>query len=287
MLRAEDGAGHARGLVDYLGFRTGPVIEIADNFMGCQQKSGAQTGAFVGGNGGWYTTGTTNSSSGYGANLGYQGGGAEVLSLSGSRTSSDSIGLFNLAVYNALTTALAPFSGLDGTVTVFEWAFTFGAAYTNANLFMGIATGSALNTGFTLPVSGVQAGVRYSLSGGDTSLNLVAGTASTVANVPTGISLPGVEHADEMPTRDPPCGYSVRRHRSALHQWRADVDDDHPDRHDEHAVRVPVCPRVDGHGRRDQHVPAVLEDVRHAVGHAHGRRAFQRRVAATHRTRSR
>jgi hypothetical protein len=191
LFRAEDGAGGARGIVDYLGFRTGPVIEVVDNFLGVQQKSGAQSAAYVGGNGGWYTTGTTNSSSGYGGNLPYAGGGAQKLTLSSSRTNSDYVGLYNLSPYNGLTGAASPYDVLDNSVTVFEWAFAFDSVYSNANLFMGLVAGSTLATGPASPTAGiVQAGIRYSLLGGDTSLVFISGNSGVVADPPTLITLP-------------------------------------------------------------------------------------------------
>jgi hypothetical protein len=194
LFRAEDGAGGARGLTDYLGFRTGPVFELADNFMGTQQKSGAQSGAFIGGNGGWYLYSTSAGSEDYLSALPYQGGSALPLSLSAARTSSDYISLYNQGVYNAWTAAAAPYNVLDQTVTVFEWAFTFSGSYTGVDWFSGVVAG--LDGSITVDPTVVgstplRAGLRYAPSLGDTSLCFVSSSGgSSPAVVATGIAVP-------------------------------------------------------------------------------------------------
>lgn len=186
--RAQASDGTARSTTDWLGFRTGPVIETIDSFMGMKAAvSGVQAAVSFGGAAGWVVTSTTNTSTGRVGALGNSGmfpGGACQLLLKSARTSADSIILSSNLFYNAFSATT--FSGVDcsiakAVVTVFEWGFAvgyLGANNTSADWFMGLGTDAATNP---LTTAGyMTAALRFApTQNSDTTIQFVTGDGTT------------------------------------------------------------------------------------------------------------
>jgi hypothetical protein len=188
----------ARSIVDYLGFRTGPVIETVDSTMGIKGFSGVQSAAFLGGVAGWSVTSTTNSSGvrqGGLANAGCFPGGVYELSLTSARTSSDSI-LFGTPLFYNTYSGTGLFGSADPriadyVVTPIEWAFALGDSGSNsanADWFMGLGTDLA-TIPFTSPSTYITAALRYApTANGDTTINLITSDGTTQHTVNTGLT---------------------------------------------------------------------------------------------------
>lgn len=191
--RAEDGHGHARSLVDYLGYRTGPVIEVCDSLIGLGSTTGATSGPIAGGLLGWSVTGSTHTKTGhYGPTQLAQlhnswPTGAWVQELTSSRTSSDSIYAFTSPFISGFDDGVAG-SPLSSSVAVFEWAVGADNSITSTEWFQGaIFLGTAVSP---ITTTTLKAGLRWAPSTkGDTSMMLVTCDATTENAVSTGIAL--------------------------------------------------------------------------------------------------
>ena len=193
--RATDGT--CRSNTDYLGFRTGPVVETIDSFMGVTAAViGARSAVFIGGAAGWTVTSTANTVTGKGGVLGSGGafpGGTLRAGFSTGRAGGNSIilstGLF-YNVFSGTTYVGVDVSVTSKIVTVIEWAFVAGQAgvsNTNLDWFMGLGADAATNP---LTTAGyMTAALRFAPSNNsDATMKLVTGDGTTQNVVDTGIA---------------------------------------------------------------------------------------------------
>jgi hypothetical protein len=185
LLRAQAGDGAARSLVDYLGFRTGPVLEIYDNFLGWNNG---------GGPGGWAVNKTANTAVDrngtiQGTNLiGLWPTGALRLELNASRTNTDTIGIYTPFLYNGSDSGVTSYL-INQCVHVFEWAFCFHGVLTSTDSYMGLISSVAPGNPITAAAV-MRAALRYAPGAkSDTHLVLVTNSSSGADSVvDTGIT---------------------------------------------------------------------------------------------------
>lgn len=191
--RTADIAGHARSIVDYLGYRTGPVLEIWDSLIGIGATNGAASGPVAGGLLGWSVTASTHTTTGhYGPTQSSQLSGkwptgAWNLEMTSSRTSSDAIYAFSAPFISGYDDGVTS-SGFSSSISVCEWPFLQNNTLVDAEWFQGaIFLGTATSP---ITTTTLKAGLRWApTTKGDTVLMLVTCDGTTENAVPTSIAL--------------------------------------------------------------------------------------------------
>lgn len=184
LLRFEASDGTARSLVDYLGFRAGPVWEISDKFASFSSSVTTPQGAP-----GWTFISTTNTDLSY---CGRTGGlaaanwvaGALRLNLNASRTNTDGITLASKPFFNLNNTA-SDISRKCVTVVEFSFAFRNTVAATGGDYYLGLSNSGSNQLATTTPRVG---GIRWAPSfRSDTTLQFDSSDGTNESVVDTGI----------------------------------------------------------------------------------------------------
>jgi hypothetical protein len=190
LLRTQATDGTARSLTDYLGFRTGPVIEIVDPLFAWISTVGAKSGFAQPTPLGWQLTSTANTATARYSMTPYATwpmGGALALTLNSSRTATDFCRADSAYFYNTYDNG-SPSSIGNTNVTVVEWAFAFGNVLTSMDYWMGFTTYASGGDPIT-SASTFRAGLRFAPGDkADTQLMLVTGDGTADNAVSTGIT---------------------------------------------------------------------------------------------------
>lgn len=187
LLRAEDGASHARGIVDYLGFRTGPVIELYDSLQGNGGYPGGVTSVSTilqGSPLGWMCTKATTNFTNQVNTATSVFAGTWNPGFNSSRTASDSLLFTSGGFYNGSSG-----TAFDQQVCVFEWGFAIDSTSLAAmDIYVGLGP-QFNNTPFTPGTSGGFLVLRFAPGGfSDTTFKLVSYNGATTTTVDTGIA---------------------------------------------------------------------------------------------------
>lgn len=194
LVRAQASDTTARSITDYLGFRTGPTIEVYDNFFAWIATAGVKTAFQTGTPGGFQVTTTTNTvtsreacATALGNNTGLFPTGALRLELNASRANTDSIFCFSPAYYCGSDNGSTSYI-LNTCVTVTEFAFCFHNTLTATDHAIGLHN----QLGSTDPISGAsvsKAALRYAPTAkSDTTIKLVTAAGGADNVVDTGIT---------------------------------------------------------------------------------------------------
>lgn len=188
LLRFQASDGTARGLTDYLGFRTGPVLETYDAFYGCTQTSGVASAVATNTPGGFQINAANASrvlrrGTLQGTDLtGTWPTGALLLEVTAARVNTDYVSMISPFFYSATDTGSTAYI-VNKCVTVVEFAFCFHNTLTSIDHFIGFVSSSAASTNPVTAATLLRAGLRYAPSAkADGTIKLVTNAGAGAAD---------------------------------------------------------------------------------------------------------